>query len=70
MTLEVFDFKTCDDFSVNIKFPSADQNLLKRIIFWLVFFSLVLFKLFELHASFEHFSTFVVGFLCFCFCFF
>ena len=26
--LEVFDFKKCDECFVNMKFPSADQNLL------------------------------------------
>ena len=28
--LKVFDFKNCDDVSVNIKFHFADQHLLKR----------------------------------------
>ena len=53
--LSVFDFKTCDDFSVNIKFPSADQNRLWRRTCWLLHFSLVLLKLFVTHASFAIF---------------
>ena len=49
-TLEVFDFKKCDDFSVSIKFPSADQNLLWRRSFWVLHSGFVLLKLFETHA--------------------
>ena len=69
MNLEVFDFKNCDDFSINIKFPSADQHLLWRRIFWLLHFGLVLLKLLETCASFlnrfKHFcsSLFLVFFL-------
>ena len=46
----MFDFKKCDDFSVSIKFPSADQNLLWRRSFWVLHSGLVLLKLFERHA--------------------
>ena len=52
--LDVFDFKQCDDFSINIQFPSADQNFLKRRTFWGLHFGFVLLKLFEPHASFRH----------------
>ena len=41
--LEVFDFKQCDDFYVNIQFPSADQNNFKRRTFWLLHVGFVLF---------------------------
>ena len=44
-TLEVFDSKQCDDCSVDIKFLSADQNLLWRRIVWHLHFGLVLLKL-------------------------
>ena len=56
--MEVFDFKQCDDFYVNIQFPSADQNNFKRRTFWLLHVGFVLFKLFTPHASFAHVSTF------------
>ena len=46
--------QTCDEFSVNIKFPSADQNILKRIPCWRLHCGLVLLKLFEKHARFAH----------------
>ena len=48
----MFDLEHCDDLSVNIKFPSADQNRVKRRIVWLLHFSLMFLKLFELHARF------------------
>ena len=45
--LEVFESKRCDDFSVDIKFLSADQNILWLRIFWQLHFGLVLLKLLE-----------------------
>ena len=59
-TLEVFDFKKIDDFSVNIKWGSADQNRLKRRTCWLLHLGFVILKLFEPHASFAIVSTCVV----------
>ena len=46
-TLAVFESKRCDDFSVDIKFISADQNILWLRIFWQLHFGLVLLKLLE-----------------------
>ena len=43
--LHVFDFEQCDDFSVNITFPSVDQNLLKQTIFSFLHFGLAILKL-------------------------
>ena len=43
----MFESKRCDDFSVDIKFISADQNILWLRIFWQLHFGLVLLKLLE-----------------------
>ena len=57
-TLEVFDFKKCDDVSANIKFPYADQNSLKRKLCWLLSLIHLLLKTLQLHAMIFHiFST-------------
>ena len=56
----MFDFKNCNEFSFNIKFPSADQNILKRIILWLLHFSLVLLKVFAPRGSFAVLFDFCV----------
>ena len=61
--LEVFDFNNCDDCSVNIQFPYADQNLLKRIIFWLLSLIHLLLKTPQLHAMILHIFPFVVVFV-------
>ena len=53
-TLDVFDLKKCYDCSVNIKFPAADQNMLKRRTGWLFHIVLALLKLFAQHASFVY----------------
>ena len=53
--LEVFEFNTCDDFSVNIKFPQADQHLLCRITFFYLHFGLVFLELLGPHARFAYF---------------
>ena len=68
--LEVFEFKNCDDCSVNIKFPQADQNLLQRRTCFYLHVGLVFLKLFGPHASFAHLFLHFVGFGCFCFLFF
>ena len=49
--LEVFDFKQCYDFSVNIKFLPADQNLLQRTTFWLLSSSYLHLNKSQLHSS-------------------
>ena len=64
--LEVFEFNTCDDFSVNIKFPQADQHLLCRITFFYLHFGLVFLELLGPHARF----AFCFDMFCFVFVFF
>ena len=70
LTLEVFDFKQCDDFSVNIKFPQADQNLLQRRTLFYLHVGLVFLKLLGPHASFAHLFRHVCWCFQFCVCWF
>ena len=56
--LDVFDLKNAMIFSANIKFPYADQNMLKRKLCWLLSLIHLLLKTLQLHAMiFLIFST-------------
>ena len=42
--LDVFDFEKHDEFSVNMKLPSADENISWRRIFWALSYSAYIWK--------------------------
>ena len=41
---EVFEFKQCYEFSINVAYPPVSQNVLKQIMFWIFEFQLIVFE--------------------------
>ena len=57
--LEVFDFEKHDEFSVNMKLPSADENISWRRIFWALSYSAYIWKHNSSIVQFAYFSWLV-----------